>query len=148
MKEIEVLRFIPKCWANVQALLCSLYMPNCVGNSIINMPSQEECRLVLGPCRAILNHPLWPSFINCEDIERFPLGCRHNTMHIKFNNSGSCLKPLIPTDNARAMSEDIDGCGYPCLNPMYSKEEHQQMHTFIAWAAGICLFFNTFTVVI
>ncbi|XP_033228308.1 protein smoothened-like [Belonocnema kinseyi] len=143
--ELQGLRHIPKCWANVQSLVCSLFMPSC-SNNVINMPSQETCTLAMAPCRAALNHAIWPSFIKCEDTQRFPSGCRHDTRDIKFNNSGRCLAPLIQTDDPLAFFEGVDGCGYPCNDPLFSSEEHRQIHSFVAWAAGICFLFNLFTV--
>ena len=146
MYELEDLRHIPKCWAIVQSFVCSLFLPNCY-NDLVDLPSQETCRLVLGPCRTVLNHTIWPNFIKCEDTKLFPPGCRNDHRDVKFNNSGKCLEPLIPTDNPLALFEGIDGCGLPCSDPLYSNDEQKQIHSFIAWAAGICFLFNFFTVV-
>lgn len=123
-------------------------MPNC-NNDNVYLPTQETCRMAMGPCRAILNHTIWPSFIRCDDTTLFPTGCSdfHEPRDIKFNNTGKCLEPLIPTDNQLALFDDIDGCGMPCNSPLYSSDEHKQIHSFIAWGAGICLAFNFFAVV-
>lgn len=147
LSELQALRHIPKCWAFAQLLICSVFMPNC-NNDNVYLPTQETCRMAMGPCRAILNHTIWPSFIRCDDTTLFPTGCSdfHEPRDIKFNNTGKCLEPLIPTDNQLALFDDIDGCGMPCNSPLYSSDEHKQIHSFIAWGAGICLAFNFFAV--
>lgn len=40
----------------------------------------------------------------------------------------------------------ISGCGLPCRDPLYTEDEHQQIHRLIAWGAGICLALNLLTV--
>lgn len=42
--------------------------------------------------------------------------------------------------------EGIQGCGLPCRDPLYTEDEHQQIHRLVAWGAGICLALNLLTV--
>lgn len=53
----------------------------------------------------------------------------------------------MPTDNAQAFYEAVEGCGIRCQNPLLTEDEHRQIHQLIAWAGTICLLFNLFTVV-
>ncbi|XP_043253743.1 protein smoothened [Colletes gigas] len=143
---LQALRHMPKCWAVVQPLLCSIFMPKCI-NDTVDLPSQEMCKIVSGPCRIVFNHTIWPSFVKCENTELFPRLCKNDIRDLKFNISGKCLKPLIPTDNALAIFEGVEGCGTQCNDPFFTPDEHKQIHSFIAWAAGICGSFNLFTVI-
>ncbi|XP_066597642.1 protein smoothened [Prorops nasuta] len=143
---LQGLRHIPKCWTVVQPFLCSLFMPKCINNTVY-LPSEEICKLVSGPCRILFNHTIWPSFIKCDNTELFPRLCKNDIRELKFNTAGKCLKPLVPTDNALSIFEGVEGCGTQCEDPLFTPDEHKQIHSFIAWAAGICCLFNFFTVV-
>ncbi|KAG7209538.1 hypothetical protein KM043_015618 [Ampulex compressa] len=143
---LQGLRHIPKCWAVVQPLLCSIFMPKCV-NDTVDLPSQEMCKMVSGPCRILFNHTIWPAFVKCENTELFPRLCKNDVRELKFNISGKCLRPLVPTDNALSIFEGVEGCGTQCDDPLFTPDEHKQIHSFIAWTAGICCSFNFFTVV-
>ncbi|XP_024944001.1 protein smoothened isoform X2 [Cephus cinctus] len=143
---LQGLRHIPKCWAVVQPFLCSVFMPKCV-NGTVDLPSHKMCKMVSGPCRILFNQTIWPSFINCEDSEIFPRRCKNDVRELKFNTTGKCLKPLVPTDNALSIFDGVEGCGTQCSDPLFTPDEQKQIHSFIAWAASICLLFNLFTVV-
>lgn len=122
-------------------------MPKCE-NDTIELPSYERCRFVSTACRIVLNHSIWPSFIDCENESLFPKNCKRDYFREpKFNTTGECLHPLIPSDNPLALFEGVDGCGIPCSDPMYSQDEKNQIHSIIFWAASICLFCSIFTVV-
>ncbi|XP_012541510.1 protein smoothened isoform X1 [Monomorium pharaonis] len=143
---LQALKHVPKCWAVVQPFLCSIFMPKCI-NDTVELPSPEMCKMVSGPCRMLMNHTIWPSFAKCENTELFPRLCQNDMRELKFNISGKCLKPLVPTDNALSIFDGVEGCGTQCYDPLYTTDEHNQMHSFIIWAAGICCTFNLFTVV-
>lgn len=66
---------------------------------------------------------------------------------MRFNTTAQCLPPLVPTDNPSAFYEGTEGCGLQCANPMFNPDEHRQIHDLIAWAGGICMAVNLFTVV-
>lgn len=40
----------------------------------------------------------------------------------------------------------MSGCGLPCRDPLYTEDEHQQIHRLVAWGAGTCLALNLLTV--
>ncbi|XP_011339232.2 protein smoothened isoform X3 [Ooceraea biroi] len=142
---LQALKHVPKCWAVVQPFLCSIFMPKCVNNTV-ELPSQEMCKMVSGPCRLLLNHTIWPSFAKCDNAKLFPRLCKNDVRELKFNTSGKCLKPLVPTDNALSIFDGVEGCGTQCYDPLYTSDEHSQIHSFIAWAAGICCAFNLFAI--
>ncbi|XP_046414631.1 protein smoothened [Neodiprion fabricii] len=146
LNQFRGLMHIPKCWAVVQPFLCSIFMPKCI-NGIVDLPSQEKCKMVSGPCRLLFNHTIWPSFIRCENAELFPKMCKNDVRDLKFNTSGKCLKPLIHTDNSLSIFDGIEGCGTQCSDPLFTPDEQRQIHSFVAWAAATCLLFNLFTVV-
>ncbi|KYM89276.1 Protein smoothened [Atta colombica] len=142
---LQALKHVPKCWAVVQPFLCSIFMPKCI-NDTVELPSQEMCKMVSGPCRMLMNHTIWPSFAKCDNKELFPRLCQNDIRELKFNISGKCLKPLVPTDNALSIFDGVEGCGTQCYDPLYTSDEHNQIHSFIIWAASICCTFNLFTV--
>lgn len=72
----ELLRQIPKCWAVVQPLICAFHLPKC-NNGSLHLPSQEMCRVALGPCRILgFRDDGFPPFLNCNDTEMFPPLCK------------------------------------------------------------------------
>ncbi|EZA47218.1 Protein smoothened [Ooceraea biroi] len=146
LHQLQTLKHVPKCWAVVQPFLCSIFMPKCV-NDTVALPSREMCKMISGPCRLLLNHTIWPSFIRCDNAELFPQSCKSNVRELKFNTSGECLKPLVPTDNALSIFDGVEGCGTQCYDPLYTFDEHTQLHSFIVWCAGICCAFNFLAVV-
>ncbi|KMQ88927.1 protein smoothened [Lasius niger] len=143
---LQALKHVPKCWAVVQPFLCSIFMPKCVNNTV-ELPSQEMCKMVSGPCRMLINHTIWPSFAKCDNTKLFPRLCKNDIRELKFNITAKCLKPLVPTDNALSIFDGVEGCGTECYDPLYTTDEHNQIHSFIVWAAGICCTFNLFTVI-
>ncbi|XP_071558096.1 protein smoothened isoform X1 [Temnothorax nylanderi] len=143
---LQALKHVPKCWAVVQPFLCSIFMPKCI-NDTVELPSQEMCKMVSGPCRMLMNNTIWPNFAKCDNTKLFPRLCQNDIRELKFNISGKCLKPLVPTDNALSIFDGVEGCGTPCYDPLYTSDEHDQIHLFIRWAAGICCFFNLVTIV-
>ncbi|KAF8792265.1 Smoothened like protein [Argiope bruennichi] len=140
------LRSIPRCWAVVQPLLCSIYMPKCE-NGLISLPTQEMCRITRGPCRAVQKKHAWPSFLRCENKKLFPPRCRNPLQEIKFNTSFKCIPPLVETDNSDIYYEDVDGCALQCQNPFYTDKEHDDSHFFIGCLFSVALFANLFTVI-
>ncbi|XP_011634668.1 LOW QUALITY PROTEIN: protein smoothened, partial [Pogonomyrmex barbatus] len=144
--EFTIAPLTPKCWAVVLPFLCSIFMPKCI-NDTVELPSQEMCKMVSGPCRMLMNHTIWPSFAKCDNTKLFPRLCQNDVRELKFNISGKCLKPLIPTDNALSIFDGVEGCGTQCYDPLYTPDEHNQIHSFIVWAAGICCTFNLFTII-
>lgn len=159
------LRNIPKCWAVIQPFLCSLYMPKCE-NGKVDLPSKEMCRIMLGPCKILYKTSFFTEFMKCEDERLFPSDCKNDVHELKFNISGQCLEPLVPTDSPAWFYEgmhcihksckhhsnniyvsDIEECGLQCKDPLYTDSEHQQIHKLVAWGAGICLLFNLFTII-
>lgn len=143
---LQTLRHVPKCWAVVQPFLCSIFMPKCVNNSV-ELPSQEMCKMVSGPCRLLLNHTIWPSFAKCDNATLFSRQCKNALRELKFNTTGKCLKPLVPTDNVLSIFDGVEGCGTQCYDPLFTLDEHKQTHSFIAYAASICCACNLFTIV-
>ncbi|XP_011168760.2 protein smoothened isoform X2 [Solenopsis invicta] len=143
---LQALKHVPKCWAVVQPFLCSIFMPKCI-NDTVELPSSELCKIVSGPCRMLMNHTIWPSFAKCENTKLFARLCQNDMRESKFNTTGKCLKPLVPTDNALSIFDGVEGCGTQCYNPLYTPDEHNQIHTLIGWAASICLACNLFTII-
>ncbi|GLH15390.1 Protein smoothened [Gryllus bimaculatus] len=142
----EGLRQIPKCWAIIQPLLCSLYMPRCE-DEMVDLPSQEMCNMTIWPCRTLLQTNNWPSFPKCENTTVFPPKCRNDVRELKFNTTGQCQTPLVQTDNSFAFYEGIEGCGIQCQNPLFTNHEQQQLYNVIAYGGSICLAMNLFTAI-
>ncbi|CAG9111901.1 unnamed protein product [Plutella xylostella] len=139
---------VPKCWAVVQPLLCATFKPKCeriLDHDMVYLPSYEMCKITLEPCAILYNTSYFPSFLKCNET-LFPPKCENAAREMKFNTTGRCLPPLIHTDNPLHFYEGIPGCGIPCLDPLYTEDEHQQIHRLVAWGAGACLALNLLTV--
>ncbi|XP_030643964.1 protein smoothened [Chanos chanos] len=138
------LRNAPRCWAVIQPLLCAVYMPKC-DNGKVELPSQHLCLATRRPCNIVDQERGWPSFLKCENKERFPMGCQNEVQKIKFNTSGHCEAPLVKTDIQASWYKDVEGCGIQCNNPLFTEEEHSDMHTYIAIFGSITLLCTFFT---
>ncbi|CAG4952021.1 unnamed protein product [Colias eurytheme] len=139
---------VPKCWAVIQPLLCATFMPNCEkinGHDMVYLPSYEMCKITMEPCAILYNTSYFPSFLKCN-ATLFPPRCDNAAREMKFNTTGKCLAPLIHTDKHMHFYEGISGCGLPCRDPLYTEDEHQQIHRLVAWGASVCLALNLLTV--
>ncbi|KFR13123.1 hypothetical protein N306_04208, partial [Opisthocomus hoazin] len=77
--------------------------------------------------------------------DRFPEGCPNEVQNIKFNSSGQCEAPLVRTDNPKSWYEDVEGCGIQCQNPLFTENEHREMHVYIAAFSSVTIFCTFFT---
>ncbi|XP_046969794.1 protein smoothened isoform X1 [Vanessa cardui] len=139
---------VPKCWAVIQPLLCATFMPNCeriLDQDMVHLPSYEMCKITMEPCAILYNTSYFPSFLKCN-ATLFPPKCENAAREMKFNTTGKCLPPLIHTDKKLHFYEGVSGCGLPCRDPLYTEDEHQQIHRLVAWGAGACLALNLLTV--
>lgn len=148
LNAFQALRHIPKCWAVIQPFLCSLYMPKCekIGlQEMVYLPSQNMCKIAMDACRFLNNTTYFPKFFRCDE-KLYPPNCNNDVREVKFNITGQCLRPLVQAESSSSYFKDIEGCGLQCQNPLYTDDEHRQIHKLIAWGACICLGFNLFTI--
>lgn len=146
LREWRRLVHIPKCWAVIQPFLCALYMPKCDDHGIY-LPSQEMCKMIMGPCRILVSYEPWPAVFRCDNQTRYPPMCKNDVRELKFNTTGRCLEPLVQTDLSAWYYDGVDGCGVQCHDPMFTDHQRQQIHKLVAWGASICALFNLFTIV-
>lgn len=66
---------------------------------------------------------------------------------LEFNKTGSCNAPLIRTENKESWFYLADGCGVQCENPLFTVDDHREMHLFIAIMGGLCIICTLFTIV-
>lgn len=67
---------------------------------------------------------------------------------LRFNTSGGgCGRPLVATRNPGSWYRDVEGCGIQCHNPLFTEDEHRQIHSLIAVFAAICMTTTLFAVV-
>lgn len=135
------LRNAPRCWSVIQPLLCAVYMPKCE-NGRVELPSQSLCAATRRPCSIVDQERGWPGFLTCD---RFPVGCSNEMQKLKFNTSGHCEAPLVKTDIQSSWYKDVEGCGIQCDNPLFTKDEHDDMHAYIACFGTITLLCTFFT---
>uniref|UniRef100_A0A7N8XGC0 Protein smoothened n=1 Tax=Mastacembelus armatus TaxID=205130 RepID=A0A7N8XGC0_9TELE len=135
------LRNAPRCWSVIQPLLCAVYMPKCE-NGRVELPSQSLCLATRQPCSIVDQERGWPSFLKCD---KFPVGCSNEVQKLKFNTSGQCEAPLVKTDIQSSWYKDVEGCGIQCDNPLFTEEEHNDMHAYIAYFGTITLLCTFFT---
>ncbi|XP_026877431.2 smoothened homolog [Electrophorus electricus] len=138
------LRNAPRCWAVIQPLLCAVYMPKCE-NGKVELPSQLLCQSTRKPCSIVEQERGWPSFLKCEHKDKFPVGCQNEVQKIRFNISGQCEAPLVKTDIQASWYKDVEGCGIQCDNPLFTEEEHSDMHAYIAIFGSLTLLCTFFT---
>ncbi|XP_056157616.1 smoothened homolog [Lampris incognitus] len=138
------LRNAPGCWSVIQPLLCAVYMPKCE-NGRVELPSQSLCMSTRRPCSIVEQERGWPSFLRCENMDNFPMGCANEVQKLKFNTSGQCEAPLVKTDIQSSWYKDVEGCGIQCDNPLFTEEEHADMHAYIAYFGSITLLCTFFT---
>uniref|UniRef100_A0AAR2JRA1 Protein smoothened n=1 Tax=Pygocentrus nattereri TaxID=42514 RepID=A0AAR2JRA1_PYGNA len=137
------LRNAPRCWAVIQPLLCAVYMPKCE-NGKVELPSQKLCLSTRKPCSIVEQERGWPNFLKCENKDKFPVGCQPE-VQLKFNTSGHCEAPLVKTDIQASWYKDVEGCGIQCNNPLFTEEEHSDMHSYIAYFGSVTLLCTFFT---
>nr|XP_057933573.1 protein smoothened isoform X2 [Doryrhamphus excisus] len=135
------LRNAPRCWSVIQPLLCAVYMPKCE-NGHVELPSQSLCLVTRRPCSIVDQERGWPNFLKCQE---FPVGCPNEVQKLKFNMSGQCEAPLVKTDIQSSWYKDVEGCGIQCDNPLFTEEEHDDMHAYIAYFGTITLLCTFFT---
>ncbi|KAM9328534.1 protein smoothened [Pholidichthys leucotaenia] len=135
------LRNAPRCWSVIQPLLCAVYMPKCE-NGRVELPSQSLCLATRRPCSIVDQERGWPNFLTCD---KFPVGCSNEVQKLKFNTSGQCEAPLVKTDIQSSWYKDVEGCGIQCDNPLFTEEEHNDMHAYIAYFGTITLLCTFFT---
>ncbi|KAM7367122.1 hypothetical protein PAMP_015046 [Pampus punctatissimus] len=135
------LRNAPRCWSVIQPLLCAVYMPKCE-NGRVELPSQSLCLATRRPCSIVDQERGWPNFLTCD---KFPVGCPNEVQKLKFNMSGQCEAPLVKTDIQSSWYKDVEGCGIQCDNPLFTEEEHNDMHAYIAYFGTITLLCTFFT---
>ncbi|XP_068611472.1 protein smoothened [Brachionichthys hirsutus] len=135
------LRNAPRCWSVIQPLLCAVYMPKCE-NGRVELPGQSLCLATRRPCSIVDRERGWPNFLKCD---QFPIGCSNEVQKLKFNTSGQCEAPLVKTDIQSSWYKDVEGCGIQCDNPLFTEEEHNDMHAYIAYFGTITLLCTFFT---
>ncbi|KAK7895353.1 hypothetical protein WMY93_020678 [Mugilogobius chulae] len=135
------LRNAPRCWSVIQPLLCAVYMPKCE-NGKVELPSQSLCAATRGPCSIVDRERGWPNFLTCD---KFPAGCPNEVQKLRFNTSGQCEAPLVKTDIQSSWYKDVEGCGIQCDNPLFTEEEHSDMHKYIAYFGTVTLLCTFFT---
>ncbi|XP_017021763.1 protein smoothened [Drosophila kikkawai] len=148
LNDYYALRHVPKCWAAIQPFLCAVFKPKCEtinGQEMVYLPSYEMCRITLEPCRILYNTTFFPKFLRCNET-LFPMKCTNGARGMKFNVTGQCLSPLVSTDTAASYYPGIEGCGVRCKDPLYTDDEHRQIHKLIGWAGSLCLLSNLFVV--
>uniref|UniRef100_A0A0K8S5C7 Protein smoothened n=1 Tax=Lygus hesperus TaxID=30085 RepID=A0A0K8S5C7_LYGHE len=152
LNEWQRLIHVPKCWAVIQPFLCALYMPRCDSpkgsetEQVVSLPSQEMCKMIQGPCRIVTTYEQWPSVFRCENNTRYPTMCKNDVRELKFNSTGQCMSPLVPTDHPSWFFEGVEGCGVQCNDPMFPDHDRQYIHKMVFGAASLCALFNLFAV--
>jgi hypothetical protein len=159
----------------VQPLICAYHLPRCENDTLV-LPSQEMCRLALGPCKLLGLRPEgYPEFLNCSNEKIFPPYCKvcphlnsvtidsgtelslqNNIRELKFNTTATCPFPLVPvpppsgitmfTDPQRHYP-GLEGCSLPCETPLFSPNELERLQRLIAWGGTIAVILNLFVVV-
>ena len=53
----------------------------------------------------------------------------------------------MATEEESSWYEGVKGCGVQCANPIFTDEEHKDLHSFVAAIGGVALACSSFTVV-
>ncbi|CAG5134549.1 unnamed protein product [Candidula unifasciata] len=111
------LQNIPQCWSVVQPFLCSVYLPRC-----LIPPPPYKCLISIQ--------------INTDSPD----------FKYRLHTTGRCEPPLVRTDDPGSWYNGVDGCGVPCDNPLFTPEQHREVHNFVAVFGSLCLVCTLFTV--
>lgn len=57
------------------------------------------------------------------------------------------MPPLVATEEESSWYELVKGCGVQCANPIFTHEEHEDLHSFVATLGGVCVACSALTVV-
>ena len=84
LEQWKGLKFLSKCWAVLQPLLCQVYKPRCQ-NSTVKLPCREQCDATRKPCEVVERYnKKWPEFLQCN---RFPPGnCEGGSVRNHLNS--------------------------------------------------------------
>lgn len=78
-------------------------MPKCekvTDREMVYLPSYEMCRVTSEPCRILYNTTFFPEYLKCRE-SLFPCrNCGNDVREMKFNATGQCLPPLVPTESS------------------------------------------------
>lgn len=85
--------------------------------------------------------------VQSGDRESLHSPVQNEVQKLKFNTSGQCEAPLVKTDIQSSWYKDVEGCGIQCDNPLFTEEEHDDMHVYIAYFGTITLLCTFFTLV-
>lgn len=77
----------------------------------------------------------------------FALPLQNSVRELRFNTTGQCASPLVSTEKESSWYKGVEGCGIQCANPIFTPEEHEDLHRFIATVGGVCLACAALTVV-
>lgn len=113
---------------------------------MVYLPSLEMCRITSEPCRILYNTSYFPEFLKCNETF-FPSKCNNDVREMKFNAVGQCLAPLVQAESSTSYYKDIEGCGVQCKDPLYTDDEHDDIHKLIGWGVTICAISNIFVIV-
>lgn len=80
-------------------------------------------------------------------VTKWTFDFQNEVQKIKFNTSGQCEAPLVKTDIQASWYKDVEGCGIQCNNPLFTEDEHSDMHSYIAIFGSITLLCTFFTLV-
>ncbi|XP_037934792.1 protein smoothened [Teleopsis dalmanni] len=148
LESYRAIRNVPKCWSVIQPFLCAVFFPKCEqinGKDMVYLPSLEMCRITLEPCRILYNTTYFPEFLRCNET-LFPPKCSNDVREMKFNITGQCLSPLVSADTSASYYPGIEGCGVQCKDPLYTNDEHQEIHKLVGWGGTLCFLANLFVV--
>uniref|UniRef100_A0A8C6SBK6 Smoothened, frizzled class receptor n=1 Tax=Neogobius melanostomus TaxID=47308 RepID=A0A8C6SBK6_9GOBI len=134
------LRNAPWCWSVIQPLLCAVYMPKCE-NGRVELPGQSLCAATRDPCSLVDRER------GCLTPKYTCTKCCSGMQKLKFDMSGQCEAPLVKTDIQSSWYCHVEGCGIQCDNPLFTEEEHSDMHRYIAYFSSVTLLCTFFTLV-
>ncbi|XP_050523956.1 protein smoothened isoform X2 [Daktulosphaira vitifoliae] len=123
-------------------------MPDCENNNI-HLPPQEMCKLIESHCQILKIENSWPSEFNCDNETLYPPRlCKNDIRELKFNSTaGRCELPLVQTYRHEVYHyPNFEGCDLQCYDPLFSMDEHRQIHNLIAWTATIAGLCNIFAI--
>lgn len=141
LKEWTRLQNVPKCWAVIQPLLCSVYLPKC-RDSQVDRIGHHLCRVTRGPCRIVEQWEGWPEFLRCNNTEVFRKGCGEDEFRrpgeiLRFKKlEAKCPTGLVATDKKSSFYKAYDGCGLACSHSSFSREDAGFLRTLLGYISG------------
>lgn len=131
-------KYLPNCWRNLQALLCSMFIPlldedpTMTRAARVSRPSVDSCNNLINNqhCKFIARHYGWHPIFNCSDNGIYAKNCSNELRDFQYKPP-ECLSPLVPTNDSDTWFKDVSGCTMHCKYPILDSKDQENIKYLI-----------------